>query len=601
MDNKDLLEKIESLEKRLSELESQKKNNLSMFGRSYAQVGNSDSDFLIKTKGQVKIQWGSKFIDIIKDGKINVDTNFIFTAKNSDKLGVKDGIYLVNDGSVYLKVGETILNLNGEVGTTYVSFLEEQETTAEQKYTAMQNIGFIYKDLNSISGQSLKNGIIYVESNQKLYIVQDGSLSEFTIAFPNPFTQQFIIAKSDNNKGALLIRGQGVSNSLAFEKLFIYNEYGNSYVDSDGTIYFRVGSSDKIIIDSGGVTFSDPVMASMFRSSGATGTSGFRLYVNDKQSTLEVDNLIVRNSSDSSSSPQSVMPVMSVQWYSKNNIIKNIEAVVDPENPEEEGYQVKLVYENQYQVGDSLYAYATVESENSSKQIKIPFTVASLDTEYGNTLYVKIDQEVMESPDIAGASVEELVESLRGQVTFLVGSNENPETILRRSEAGIDLIESSNFEDESNKDSIKTRLGDLTELGLKESNQGEDVDITGPGIYSKQAYFDKVSYVSTYDLLEEDDSTKLASTEWTRKLLKNMLPTGTIIAYHGDDIPAGWAICDGDNGTPDLIGKFIKADVSEGDGDEVEITPLDTQEGVDPLTVKISPTYYSLIFIMKIQ
>lgn len=598
MDSKDLLEKIESLEKRLSELESQKKNNLSMFGRSYAQVGNSDSDFLIKTKGQVKVQWGSKFIDIIKDGKINVDTNFIFTAKNSDRLGVKDGIYIVDDGSVYLKVGETILNLVGEVGTTYVSFLEEQETTAEQKYTAMQNIGFIYKDLNSISGQSLKNGIIYVESDQKLYIVQDGSLSEFTIAFPNPFTEQFIIAKSDSSKGALLIRGQGVSNSLAFEKLFIYNEYGNSYVDSDGTIYFRVGSSDKIVIDSGGVTFSDPVIASMFQSSGATETSGFRLYVKDKQSTLEVDNLIVRNSSDSSSSSQSVVPV---QWYSKNNIIKNIEAVVNPENPEEEGYQAELVYENQYQVGDSLYAYATVESENSSKQIKIPFTVASLDTEYGNTLYVKIDQEIMKSPDIAGASVEELVESLRGQVTFLVGSEENPKIILRRSEAGIDLIESSNFEDEGNKDSIKTRLGDLTELGLKESNSGEDVDITGPGIYSKQTYFDKASYVSTYELLEEDDSTKLASTEWTRKLLKNMLPTGTIVAYHGDDIPAGWAICDGDNGTPDLIGKFIKADTSEGDGDEVEITPLDAQEGVDPLTVKISPTYYSLIFIMKIQ
>ena len=598
MDSKDLLEKIESLEKRLSELESQKKNNLSMFGRSYAQVGNSDSDFLIKTKGQVKVQWGSKFIDIIKDGKINVDTNFIFTAKNSDRLGVKDGIYIVDDGSVYLKVGETILNLVGEVGTTYVSFLEEQETTAEQKYTAMQNIGFIYKDLNSISGQSLKNGIIYVESDQKLYIVQDGSLSEFTIAFPNPFTEQFIIAKSDSSKGALLIRGQGVSNSLAFEKLFIYNEYGNSYIDSDGAIYFRVGSSDKIVVDSGGITFANPVIAPMFQSSGATETSGFRLYVKDKQSTLEVDNLIVRNSSDSSSSSQSVMPV---QWYSKNNIIKNIEAVVNPENPEEKGYEAELVYENQYQVGDSLYAYATVESENSSKQIKIPFTVASLDTEYENTLYVKIDQEVMKSSDIAEASTEELIESLRGQVTFLVGSEESPETIIRRSEVAVDLIESSNFEDESNKGSIKTRLGDLTELGLKELNSGEDVDITGPGVYSKQAYFDKVSYVSTYDLPEEDNSTKLASTEWVRKLLKNTLPIGTIIAYHGDNIPVGWAICDGDNGTPDLIGKFIKADVSEGDGDEVEITSLDAQEGVDPLTVKISPTYYSLIFIMKIQ
>ena len=189
-----------------------------MFGRSYSQVGNTDSDFLIKTKGQVKVQWGSKFIDIIKDGKINVDSNFIFSVKSVDKLGVKDGIYLTDDGAVYLKVGSTVLNLVGEVGTTYVSFLEEQETTAEQKYIALQNIGFIYKDLNSISSQSLKNGIIYIESEQKLYTVSDGSVSEFTIAFPNPFSEQFIIAKTDNSKGALLIKGQGINNSLAFQK-----------------------------------------------------------------------------------------------------------------------------------------------------------------------------------------------------------------------------------------------------------------------------------------------------------------------------------------------------------------------------------------------
>nr|DAV60119.1 MAG TPA: short tail fiber protein [Caudoviricetes sp.] len=25
------------------------------------------------------------------------------------------------------------------------------------------------------------------------------------------------------------------------------------------------------------------------------------------------------------------------------------------------------------------------------------------------------------------------------------------------------------------------------------------------------------------------------------------------------DIPVGWAVCDGTNGTPNLIGKFIKA------------------------------------------
>lgn len=540
-----------------------------MFGRSYSQVGNSDSDFLIKTKGQVKIQWGAKFIDIIKDGKINVDANFIFTTKSADKLGVKDGLYVTDDGSVYLKVGDTILNLIGEVGTTYVSFLEEQETTSEQKYTALQNIGFLYKDMNSMSNLSLKNGIIYIESEEKLYIVKDGALTEFTVTFPNPFTEQFIIAKSDTNKGALLIRGQGISNSLAFEKLFIYNEFGNSYVDSDGDIYFKVGQDEKLIISNNGVTFVDPAISSMFQSPGATETSGFRLYFKNNESTLEVDNLIVRKSKEDDLSSQQVYPTY---WYSKNNIVKKVEAVENPDNPGETGYQAELAFENQYQVGDSLYVYVSVEGETSRKQVRLPFTVVSLDTEYGNTIYVKVDQNALSSEDITSASPEELLKNLKGQVTFLVGSAETPGTILRRSENGVDLVESSNFEQEADLKSIKTRVGNLTELGLSETEKETEIPIEGYGIYSKQAYFDKAGYIKGYDLPEKDDSSKMASTEWVRKLINSIIPKGTIMAYHGDPSTLeGWHICDGQEGTPDLTGKFIKAGTVEEEGGEDEI------------------------------
>lgn len=566
MDNKDLLEKIESLEKRLSELESQKKQNLSMFGRSYSQIGNSDSDFLIKTKGQVKVQWGSKFIDLIKDGKINVDSSFIFTAKSADKLGVKDGIYVTPDDSVYLKIGDNILNLVGGVGTTYVSFLEEQETTSEQKYTALQNIGFIYKDINSISNLSLKNGIIYIEAEEKLYIVKDGVISEFTIAFPNPFTEQFIIAKSDSTNGALLIKGQGISNSVAFEKLFIYNEFGNSYIDSKGDIYFRIGSNNKLIISNDEVTFVDSVISSMFQSSGATNSSGFRLYFQNNESTLEVDNLIVRNSKDEETLLQQVYPTY---WNSSNNIIKKVEYITNVDKPEESNYEVELVFENQYQIGDSLYAYMTLIEENFNKQIKLPFTVISLDTESENTIYVQVDQSVLNLEDI---SSDELPEGLNGQVIFLVGSKETPETILRESKNGVDLVESSNFTEEADLKSIRTRLGNLTELQLQETEKETEIPIEGYGIFSEQAYFKKVGYIKEYNLPEKDDSSKMASTEWVRKLINKIIPKGTIIAYHGDPSSLeGWHICDGKEGTPDLTGKFIKAGTVEEEGGEDEI------------------------------
>jgi hypothetical protein len=44
----ELLQKIEALEKRVKELES---NSSKMFGRSYTTIGSSSSDLLLKTRG----------------------------------------------------------------------------------------------------------------------------------------------------------------------------------------------------------------------------------------------------------------------------------------------------------------------------------------------------------------------------------------------------------------------------------------------------------------------------------------------------------------------------------------------------------------------
>jgi len=103
---------------------------MNLFGRNYDSVGSSNSDFLIKTKGQVKIQWGSKFIDLIKEGKINSEINIVKQVDSKDKIGTSDGFYIV-DKDIYLKTSDSLIALTNEDSNVYVSLLKEQKSTAE--------------------------------------------------------------------------------------------------------------------------------------------------------------------------------------------------------------------------------------------------------------------------------------------------------------------------------------------------------------------------------------------------------------------------------------------------------------------------------------
>ena len=58
-----------------------------------------------------------------------------------------------------------------------------------------------------------------------------------------------------------------------------------------------------------------------------------------------------------------------------------------------------------------------------------------------------------------------------------------------------------------------------------------------------------------------DDSTKIATTEFVKNSVDAVfaVPAGGIILWSGSiaNIPAGWALCDGDDGTPDLRDRFV--------------------------------------------
>lgn len=586
MSQLDISGELESLRKRISELEEKvknNKNNLEMFGRSYSSVGSSSSDFVIKTKGQVKIQWGNKFIDLIKDGKINVNSKFIYTIDTIDNIGSKDGLYITDDDSVYLKSGDTVINLVGEVGTVYVSFMEEQQTTSDQKYTALKNIGFIYDSLDQVDSTALQNGLIYVQQEQKLYLVSNGQLQEFSIEIPNPFTQQFIIQKSDSLKGSLLIVGSGIENSLAFDSLYLYTSNGESYFNSDGNITFIIGGNEVLQMSKDYTTINNITQSSTFQSVGADANSGFRLYIQNGTSTLEVDRVIERNKEETIGT--NVFP----EFFSKrNNVIISVQEISDPDYGS--GYAVTLKYENQYKVGDYLYTYGEVQVDDyKTKLVKIAMVVGLLNTESDNIIYCQLVEGY--NPELD--SLTELP-ILAGKIIFLISSDEQI-TQLRYSENNIDLLQYTQFSDEQNAASVKTRIGDLAELGLKGIENQQETDIEGLGTFSERGVFKEAQYKSDYSLPSIDNSTKFASTEWVHKLL----PQGSIIMFNvaSSNIPEGWQICDGTNDTPNLTEYFIKASTTSGTIETYKAVSGDNAQG-GQTTVQFQS--YSMIFIMKI-
>ena len=125
--------------------------------------------------------------------------------------------------------------------------------------------------------------------------------------------------------------------------------------------------------------------------------------------------------------------------------------------------------------------------------------------------------------------------------------------------------------------------------------------------------------------------------------LQDAMPVGSIIMFNGkaEEIPSGWAICNGENGTPNLIDRFILASTyAGGTGGQAQITlsvsqlpphrhrlkkcwygksdnaddrqvvrwddsvstndQILTEETGFGLPINIMPPFYRLIYIMKI-
>ena len=665
-----------------------------LFGRTYSTVGNSDSDFIIKTRGQVKVQWGKKFIDIIKDGKLNVDVSFIGSVDSYNDIGSKDGLYYVKeDGSIYLVVNGNKINILGDVDGTYVSFASKQETADEQKGQASKNLGIRYSSKDEATEYGVTNGIVFLEDANRWYIVEDGVFTLYPSELESPYKKQLIISKEDNSIGALVISGQGNGNALIFnagsDTLSIYKDFDNYSIDSSSPIITTVGTTSTAELGLDGLSLSKSLFCDSIESSSASDSTGFKLYMLDGKSILSIDQLMVRESSDIvdityeelvtlmnstnlSTATRYRITDFQNEWEltTEEDVIDEDEQAVDENGDplwqdEDETIPVIAVHKNthplivsaittsklsgtgtfddnrEWKVEYDPYYNETLsinrydESGNFTETVELTAKgrITRLTDEKGNScnydfkhLKFKITEDGVDKWIYTFRNGEEdlsLTDTCRNNVLTVNNYEIKSETVTVRDNGNIVTLQGTlsdnnfgtinsnfNFSGTANKLNVSGTLENVT---FKEDSTIDEVAIRSLTNVTFNESFSRTTFHS--DINDVDFDTTVYALLYDNEKVKDVyynnntvsvicipdiavatsgIPAGTIVMYNGTSgIPAGWAICDGTEGTPNLTGNFIKA--SETAGETGEFIPASSGSSTEtPIT------YYSLVFIMKL-
>lgn len=665
-----------------------------LFGRTYSTVGNSDSDFIIKTRGQVKVQWGKKFIDIIKDGKLNVDVSFIGSVDSYNDIGSKDGLYYVKEnGSIYLVVNGNKINILGDADGTYISFASKQDTADEQKGQASKNLGIRYSSKDEATEYGVTNGIVFLEDANRWYIVEDGVFTLYPSELESPYKKQLIISKEDNSIGALVISGQGNGNALIFnagsDTLSIYKDFDNYSVDSSSPIITTVGTTSTAELGLDGLSLSKSLFCDSIESSSASDSTGFKLYMLDGKSILSVDQLMVRESSDivdityeelvtlidsTSLSTATRYRITDFQneWEltTEEDVIDEDEQAVDENgNPlwqdEDETIPVIAVHKNTHPLivsaittsklastgtfddnrewkveydpsyNETLSVNRYDESGNFIETVELAAKgrITRLTDEKGNScnydfkhLRFKITEDGVDKWIYTFRNGEEdlsLTDTCKNNVLTVNNYEIKSETVTVRDNGNIVTLQGTlsdnnfgtinsnfNFSGTANKLNVSGTLENVT---FKEDSTIDEVTIRSLTNVTFNESFSRTTFHS--DINDVDFDTTVYALLYDNEKVKDVyynnntvsvicipdiavatsgIPAGTIVMYNGTSgIPAGWAICDGTEGTPNLTGNFIKA--SETAGETGEFIPASSGSSTEtPIT------YYSLVFIMKL-
>lgn len=630
-----------------------------LFGKNYQEAGSSSSPLLLRSNGEIKLQWGNKFIDLIKNGKINSEAkDYIFTVDTSDEIKA-NGMYLVTeDSSIWISVEGTKTKLN-DTDTTYVSFLTEQETTPEQKQQALINLGLIYENIDALNKANIVTGLAYVVESNKLYLIQNGVVSEYQVASTLPTSGKF--------------------DDLTINDLTIKNDTINSnqlILAINNTPYLQL--NDNILC-------SVPFLTDKLQSVNYNhNKSGFALYQDNGKSVLDVDSLNWRNIE--SELPKNQKTYITYTILGDFNVVTE---VTDVSSEDESLYKLQLKYPNTISQKLSNYILAELEttynifllttkvqvqddvsynqivldknipethqlyvkfsdsstklySGNDAKLFDVNLTVAEaylynngIDTKY----IVNIDSA--QKHDITPLEfeiqkIDKYYIIIKLQNTLLASDLLNSNQLKIYQARVPQFIQGEGFlalrkwDSENNKYVYHTIIGTYKESEFGISNDtsdkfglySDDIKVTGISLSGAQFSGQLPSFIETkpdtiannqfptMEIVNEKIKKAVDDAGDTNLALinKSSLPKGSIIMFNSaENIPNKWQICDGTNGTPNLIDKFIKAGVAPKE-ESIELTKY-TNSTETPGEITSGQTEdnkykldaYSLIFIMKMK
>lgn len=630
-----------------------------LFGKNYQEAGSSSSPLLLRSNGEIKLQWGNKFIDLIKNGKINSEAkDYIFTVDTSDEIKA-NGIYLVTeDSSIWINVEGTKTKLNN-TDTTYVSFLTEQETTPEQKQQALTNLGLIYENIDALNKANLVTGLAYVVESNKLYLIQNKVVSEYQVASALPTSGKF--------------------DDLTISNLTIKNNTINSnqlILTINNIPYLQI--NDNILC-------SVPFLVDKLQSINYDyNKSGFALYQDNGKSILDIDSLNWRNIE--SELPKNQKTYITYTILGDFNIVTG---VTDVSSKDESLYKLELKYPNNISLSLSNYILAELETTynifllTTKVQIQddISYNQIVLDKNIPEThqLYVKfsdsstklysrndvklfdvnlsvdeaylynngIDTKYIVDIDSAQKhniiplefeirEVDKYYIIIKLQNTLLASDLLNSNQLKIYQARVPQFIQGEGFlalrkwDSVNNKYVYHTIIGAYkeSELGISDDTNdkfgfySDDVKVTGISLSGAKFSGQLPSFTETkpdtiannqfptMEIVNEKIKKAVDDAGDTNISLisKNSLPKGSIIMFNSaENIPDKWQICDGTNGTPNLIDKFIKAGTTLKE-ESIELTKYTNSTETPGETTpeqsednKYKLDAYSLIFIMKMK